>query len=39
VNAKRKALTSDALEKMKIAYVDGGAQRSNAAYGWVRSDD
>jgi uncharacterized protein len=39
VKAKRKALTSDALEKMKIAYVDGGGQRSNAAYGWVRSDD
>jgi uncharacterized protein len=39
VKAKRKALTSDALEKMKIAYVDNGGQRSNAAYGWVRSDD
>jgi hypothetical protein len=24
---------------MKIAYVDNGGQRSNAAYGWVRSDD
>jgi uncharacterized protein len=31
VKAKRKALTSDALEKMKIAYVDGGGQRSDAA--------
>ena len=39
VKAKRKAITSDALEKMKIAYVEGGGQRSNAAYGWVRSDD
>lgn len=39
VKAKRKAITSDALEKMKIAYVDGGGQRSNVAYGWVRSDD
>ena len=39
VKAKRKALTADALEKMKIAYVEGGGQRSNAAYGWVRSDD
>ncbi|HSE38167.1 MAG TPA: amidohydrolase family protein, partial [Blastocatellia bacterium] len=39
VKTKRKALTSDALEKMKIAYVEGGGQRSNAAYGWVRSDD
>ena len=39
VKAKRKAITSDALEKMKIAYLDAGGQRSNAAYGWVRSDD
>lgn len=39
VKAKRKALTADALEKMKLAYVDGGGERSNAAYGWVRSDD
>jgi predicted TIM-barrel fold metal-dependent hydrolase len=39
VKAKRKALTTDALEKMKIAYVEGGGERSNAAYGWVRSDD
>ncbi|MEK6303057.1 MAG: amidohydrolase family protein [Acidobacteriota bacterium] len=39
VKAKRKALPADALEKMKIAYVDDGGQRSNVAYGWVRSDD
>jgi len=39
VKAKRKALTSDALEKMKIAYVDNGPERSNQAYGWVRADD
>ena len=39
VKAKRKAITSDALEKMKIAYVESGGERSNAAYGWVRSDD
>src|ERR1041384_3290894 len=39
VKAKRKALTADALEQMKIAYVEGGGERSNAAYGWVRSDD
>ena len=39
VKAKRKAITSDALEKMKIAYVENGGQRSNVAYGWVRSDD
>jgi uncharacterized protein len=39
VKAKRKAITSDALEQMKIAYVNDGGQRSNMAYGWVRSDD
>ena len=39
VKAKRKAITSDALEKMKIAYLENGGQRSNLAYGWVRSDD
>lgn len=39
VKAKRKAFTADALDKMKLAYVDGGGERSNAAYGWVRSDD
>lgn len=39
VKAKRKALTADALSQMKLAYVDGGGERSNAAYGWVRSDD
>ncbi len=39
VKAKRKALTTDALEKMKIAYIESGGERSNAAYGWVRSDD
>ena len=39
VKAKRKALTADALSQMKLAYIDGGGERSNAAYGWVRSDD
>jgi predicted TIM-barrel fold metal-dependent hydrolase len=37
--AKRKALPADALEKLKMAYVESGGERSNAAYGWVRSDD
>jgi predicted TIM-barrel fold metal-dependent hydrolase len=39
VNAKRKALPADALTKAKLAYVDHGAEPSNAAWGWVRSDD
>lgn len=39
VESKRKAFTADALTKLKTAYVHGGGQRSNAAYGWVRSDD
>ena len=39
VKAKRNALPSDALEKLKLAYVDQGGQRDNAAYGWVRADD
>jgi predicted TIM-barrel fold metal-dependent hydrolase len=38
VEAKRKALPKDALEKMKRAYLDRGGQRENAAYGWVRAD-
>jgi hypothetical protein len=39
VKARRKALSADALEQMKIAYTDRGGERSNAAYGWVRADD
>ena len=39
VKAKRKALPADALEKMKMTYLDGGGQRSNAVYGWVRASD
>ncbi len=39
VKAKRKGLTSDALEKAKLAYLDRGGERSNAAMGWVRADD
>ena len=39
VKAKRKAMTSDGLEKLKLTYLDRGGQRSNAAYGWVRAGD
>jgi predicted TIM-barrel fold metal-dependent hydrolase len=39
VKAKRKALPADALSKLKLAYLDRGGQRSNAAYGWVRAGD
>jgi len=35
---KRNALPSDALSRLKTAYLDLGGQRENAAYGWVRSD-
>lgn len=37
--SKRKAFKADALTQLKTAYVQDGGQRSNAAYGWVRSDD
>jgi len=39
VKAKRNALPADALEKLKVAYVDRGGQPSNAAMGWVRASD
>ena len=39
VKAKRTALPADGLEKLKIAYLERGGQRSNAAYGWVRASD
>ena len=39
VKAKRKALPADALARIKTAYLEGGGQRSNAVYGWVRADD
>jgi len=32
-------LPADTLEKIKTAYLDGGGQRSNEVYGWVRADD
>jgi len=38
VNAKRNALPKDALSKFKMAYLDRGGQRDNAAAGWVRDD-
>ena len=39
VNAKRNVLPADSLEKLKVAYLNSGGQRSNAAYGWVRAND
>jgi predicted TIM-barrel fold metal-dependent hydrolase len=39
VEAKRKALPNDALEKFKQAYLDRGGRSENAAYGWVRAND
>ncbi len=39
VNAKRNALPADALSKAKLAYLDRGAEPSNAAWGWVRAED
>ncbi len=39
VKAKRNALPADSLDRLKTAYLESGGQRSNAAQGWVRSDD
>ncbi|HZS10174.1 MAG TPA: amidohydrolase family protein [Blastocatellia bacterium] len=39
VKARRKAFPADALEKVKVVYLDEGGQRENAAYGWVRATD
>jgi predicted TIM-barrel fold metal-dependent hydrolase len=39
VKAKRNAIPGDALEKAKLAYLDAGGARQNAAYGWVRAGD
>jgi uncharacterized protein len=36
VNAQRNALPGDALEKLKVAYVEKGGLRDNDAHGWVR---
>jgi predicted TIM-barrel fold metal-dependent hydrolase len=38
VNAQRKGLPADALTRFKMAYLDQGGQRDNAAYGWVRAE-
>ena len=39
VNAQRKGIPGDGLEKAKLAYLAHGGQRENAAYGWVRAND
>jgi predicted TIM-barrel fold metal-dependent hydrolase len=39
VHASRKALPSDAISRLRAAYVNGGGMRNNAAYGWVRAAD
>src|SRR4030095_13174497 len=39
VNAKRNAIPGDKLEKAKLAYLDAGGARQNAAYRWVRAND
>jgi hypothetical protein len=39
VKSKRNPFPSDTLDRLKVAYVNEGGQRSNAAYGWVRADD
>jgi uncharacterized protein len=36
---KRNALPADALDKLKMAYLDRGAEPSLEASGWVRADD
>ncbi len=38
LNAQRNVLPSDALSRLKTAYLDNGGLRDNAAYGWVRDD-
>ena len=38
VTAKRNALPNDAFTKFKTSYLQGGGQRDNAAYGWVRAE-
>ena len=39
VKAKRNRLPADAMDRIKVAYLESGGQRSNAAWGWVRADD
>jgi len=38
VKAKRNAIPGDKLEKAKMAYLERGGLRQNAAYGWVRAE-
>ena len=38
VEAQRKNLPKDGLSKLKVAYLEEGGMRNNAAYGWVRND-
>ncbi len=37
-DAEHKAIPRDALTKLKLAYLDRGGKRENAAYGWVLAD-
>jgi len=39
VKSRRKPFPADTLDRLKADYVAQGGQRSNAAYGWVRSGD
>lgn len=39
VKKPRKALPPDALDRLKMAYLDRGGHPSNEAYGWVRAGD
>jgi len=38
VQAQRNALPKDSLSRLKMAYLDQGGMRENAAYGWVRAE-
>jgi hypothetical protein len=38
VQAKRNALPKDTFSKLKVAYLEQGGRRENAAYGWVRAE-
>jgi predicted TIM-barrel fold metal-dependent hydrolase len=39
VKAKRNPFKADTLEQLKVAYLESGGQRDNAAHGWVRASD
>ena len=38
VNEKRQAFPKDTLSHLKVAYLNEGGKRDNAAHGWVRAD-